>query len=218
MANNNDDYTISEHGDSSDEIGEMTPVPLIRKRGGHPAGQTSNPFEETMTQPAPAVIKAPVRVSWVWDYYIKKSNEKGEIRAYCQFIMENGEICNKNYKYDGSTGNLNYHIIKHGVTPPTESTTSITSEITSKSTQSITKIGQKEKEESTLRWILLTTQPLSTVIQKAYIEHMHIIDPEFIVPGERKIRMMIAQSYGYNKNKLMQLLKTAQSISLTTDL
>ena len=47
---------------------------------------------------------------------------------------------------------------------------------------------------------------------------MHIIDPEFIVPGERKIRMMIAQSYGYNKNKLMQLLKTAQSISLTTDL
>jgi len=30
--------------------------------------------------------------------------------------------------------------------------------------------------------------------------------------------MMIARSYGYNRNKLIQLLKTAKSISLTTDL
>ena len=29
---------------------------------------------------------------------------------------------------------------------------------------------------------------------------------------------MIARSYGYNRNKLIQLLKTAKSISLTTDL
>src|SRR6266498_814235 len=47
---------------------------------------------------------------------------------------------------------------------------------------------------------------------------MYIIDPEFIIPGEKKIRMMIAHSYGYNRDKLTQLLKTAQSISLTTDL
>ena len=47
---------------------------------------------------------------------------------------------------------------------------------------------------------------------------MHIIDPEFVVSGEKKLRMMIARSYGYNKEKLTQLLKTAQSISLTADL
>src|SRR6266498_1357180 len=47
---------------------------------------------------------------------------------------------------------------------------------------------------------------------------MYIIDLEFIIPGEKKIRMMIAYSYGYNRDKLTQLLKTAQSISLTTDL
>ena len=47
---------------------------------------------------------------------------------------------------------------------------------------------------------------------------MHIIDSEFVVLGERKLRMMIACSYGYNKEKLTQLLKTAQSISLTADL
>ncbi|GBC16409.2 hypothetical protein RIR_jg32264.t1 [Rhizophagus irregularis DAOM 181602=DAOM 197198] len=69
--------------------------------------------------------------------------------------------------------------------------------------------GQKEKELSLLRWILLTIQPLFTVIHKAYIEHMHIIDPLFTVFEEKKIRMMIACSYGYNRNKLKLLLKTA---------
>ena len=47
---------------------------------------------------------------------------------------------------------------------------------------------------------------------------MHIIDSEFVVPGEKKLRMIIARSYEYNKEKLTQLLKTAQSISLTADL
>ncbi len=132
---------------------------------------------------------------------------------YCQFIMENGEKCTKSYKYTGFTGNLNGHAIKHGIIPPSENF-----ETKSKSTQLTHKYEQKEKEESLLRWILLATQPLSTVTHKAYIEHMYIIDPEFIIPGEKKIRMMIAHSYGYNRDKLTQLLKTAQSISLTTDL
>src|ERR1700741_1700004 len=134
--------------------------------------------------PESSIVKPPTKVSWVWTYFIKKRNEKGEMHAYCQFEMENGEKCTKNYKYDGSTGNLSNHAIsKHGISPPLlESTSEI-----SKSVQPIcNKNGQKEKEESTLKWILLTTQPLSTVTHKAYIEHMYIIDPEFIVPGEKK--------------------------------
>jgi hypothetical protein len=229
MANSNDNYVIlSESENSNDEISNTSSGPLVKKKRGRPIKtkltstseilnqQTSNPsnsFVQTEIQPAP---KPQVKVSWVWDYYVKKQNDKGEMRAYCQFVMENGEKCLKSYKYDGSTGNLNYHIIKHGITPPTES---IISEIKEKPTQSISNHNsQKEKEESVLRWILLTTQPLSTVTHKAYIEHMQFIDPQFIVPGEKKIRMMIAHSYGYNRNKLKQLLKTAQSISLTTDL
>lgn len=69
------------------------------------------------------------------------------------------------------------------------------------------RMDKKKRKNPTLRWILSTTQPLSTVTHKAYIEHhIYIIDPEFIVPG-REIRMMIAQSYECNKNKLKQLLK-----------
>jgi hypothetical protein len=195
---------------SNDEIiNEIDQLPELES-----AIQTLILSEEQMVQPPLATIKSQKKNSWVWSYFIKKPNENGEMRAYCQFTMDNGEKCTKSYKYDGSTGNLGSHAIKHGIIPPTEGRSS------EKSTQSVItqKIGQKEKEESILRWILLTTQPLSTVTNKAYIEHMHIIDPEFNVPGEKKIRMMIAHSFGYNKNKLTQLLKTAQSISLTTDL
>jgi len=65
--------------------------------------------------------------------------------------MDNREKCTKNYKYNRLIGNLNYHAIKHGIILPTEI---IIPEIQEKSPH---KYKQKEKEESTLRWIFLTT-------------------------------------------------------------
>ena len=175
MANNSDDYTLSENEESrysSDENIEITPVPLIKKTRRRPAksskalgkqkvtsaneesltalessNQTSidssNPFVQI-----PVPSKPQVKSSWVWDYYIKRPNEKGEICAYCQFVLDNGEKCSKHYKYDGSTGNLNQHIIKHGITPPTESTLPENKPNPAQSMPS--NIGQKEKEKSTL--------------------------------------------------------------------
>jgi hypothetical protein len=225
-----EDYiTLSENENFSDEVTEITPVPQAKKKRGHPAKalekQKTSTSKETNQEsssqisddsnPFTVTAKPQAKMSWVWNYFIKKMNKKGEIRAYCQFVSENGEKCSANYKYDGSTGNLSYHAIsKHKINPPTAEGN--LSENNSKTASNSN--GQKEKELSTLQWILLTTQPLSTVTQKAYIDHMHIIDPQFIVPGEKKLRMMIARSYGYNKDKLKLLLKTANSISLTTDL
>ncbi|GBB89993.1 hypothetical protein RclHR1_16860005 [Rhizophagus clarus] len=160
MENNNDqDYiiTLSENEGSSDEIVEITPTPLAKKKRGPP--NDSNPFKQTA-----AIIKPQTKVSW--------------------FLLDDGEKCSKNYKYDGSTGNLSYHLVKHGIIPPLES--GIISPMHTQSASN--KNGQKEKELSTLRWILLTTQPLSTITQKAYIEHMYIIDPQFTVPGEKNGR------------------------------
>ena len=201
MAHSNDNYTLnnSQNENPNDEIIEIERDEISNQ-------ETTTISESTTIQFIP--IKPHSKMSWVWEYFVRKSNEKGEIRSYCCFEADNGEKCTKSYKYDGSTGNLSSHLIKHGILPPTSENP--------KSTHPIYK--QKEKEESILQWILLTTQPLSTVTNKAFIECMHHIDPQFIVPGERKIRMMIAQSYSYNKDKLIQLLKTAKSVSLTTDL
>lgn len=230
MEYDNNYVTLSENEHSSDE--EITPVPLARKKKGRPAKShgkqktTINASEDTNQESLsqtpndsdPNVTAKPqAKTSWVWDHFIKKTNDKGEVRAYCQFVSEDGKKCSSNYKYDGSTGNLSYHVVKHGITPPMESNLSANKLKTALSPQS-TSYVQKEKELSLLRWILLTTQPLSTVTQKAYIDHMSFMDPQFIVPGEKKLRIMIARSYGYNRDKLKLLLKTAQSISLTTDL
>ncbi|PKC54822.1 hypothetical protein RhiirA1_476623 [Rhizophagus irregularis] len=95
---------------------------------------------------------------------------------------------------------LLYHAIKHEIIPSTES---ITSDNKSKAIQStMSNInGQKEKELI----ISITIDSFNNPTSFYFFE-------------EKKIRMMIACSYGYNRNKLKLLLKTAQSISLTTDL
>ncbi|GES98504.1 zinc finger BED domain-containing protein 1-like [Rhizophagus clarus] len=211
MENNNDqDYiiTLSENEGSSDEIVEITPTPLAKKKRGRPAKLSKALGKQKMTNTTlESTDRAP-----------NDSNPFKQtaaiIKPQTKFLLDDGEKCSKNYKYDGSTGNLSYHFVKHEIISPLES--GIISPMHTQSASN--KNGQKEKELSTLWWILLTTQPLSTITQKAYIEHMYIIDPQFTVPGEKKLRMMIARSYGYNKEKLKLLLKTAQSISLTTDL
>ncbi|GES84622.1 zinc finger BED domain-containing protein 1-like [Rhizophagus clarus] len=211
MENNNDqDYiiTLSENEGSSDEIVEITPTPLAKKKRGRPAKLSKALGKQKMINTTlESTDRAP-----------NDSNPFKQtaaiIKPQTKFLLNDGEKCSKNYKYDGSTGNLSYHLVKHGIISPLKS--GIISPMHTQSASN--KNGQKEKELSTLRWILLTTQPLSTITQKAYIEHMYIIDPQFTVPGEKKLKMMIARSYGYNKEKLKLLLKTAQSISLTTDL
>src|ERR1043165_7091372 len=178
MAHNNDNYTFENYtldNSQNDEIIEIERSEISNQ-------ETATISELTTIQPIP--IKPHSKISWVWEYFVRKSNEKGEIRAYCCFEADNGEKCKKNYKYDGSTGNLSGHLIKHSILPPI-----------SKNSKSINPVyEQKEKEASILQWILLTMQPLSTVTDKAFIECM------------------------YNIDKLIQLLKTAKSVSLTTDL
>ncbi|CAJ0878963.1 15854_t:CDS:2, partial [Entrophospora sp. SA101] len=61
---------------------------------------------------------------------------------------------------------------------------------------------QKKKEEALLKWILKTNQPLSIVTNEAYIEKMKVFDPAFSVPGAKKLRTMIGNSYSFNKEAL----------------
>ncbi|PKB97200.1 hypothetical protein RhiirA5_433554, partial [Rhizophagus irregularis] len=49
-----------------------------------------NPFKLTTT-----MTKPQTKVSWVWEYFVRKQSENGEIRAYCQFISDNGENVQK---------------------------------------------------------------------------------------------------------------------------
>lgn len=67
--------------------------------------------------------------------------------------------------------------------------------------------------------MLLTNKSLRTIIEPEYREKMAGFDPAFVVPGEQKIRTMIAKSYQYNQKNLQNLLtETVDYVSLTMDL
>src|SRR3989337_3268527 len=69
-----------------------------------------------------------------------------------------------------------------------------------------------------LKWMLETNQPLSAVTNEAYKEKMTEFDPAFVIPGEKKIRVMIGKSFNYNQQILQNLIHViAQNISLTAD-
>src|SRR5215204_395278 len=107
MANNSDDYTLSENEESrysSDENVEITQVPLTKKTRGHPAKsskalgkqQVTSANEESLTAlesssqtsidssnpfvQMPVPPKPQIKSSWVWDYYIKNLMKKEKYR------------------------------------------------------------------------------------------------------------------------------------------
>ncbi|CAG8535628.1 5873_t:CDS:2 [Cetraspora pellucida] len=80
-------------------------------------------------------------------------------------------------------------------------------------------LRKKQCEEVVLKWMLLTNQPLSIVIDEAYKEKIAAFDPSFTISEEKKIRTMIAKSYNYNRENLKNLLnQTVKNVSLIMDL
>ncbi|CAJ0767069.1 20589_t:CDS:2, partial [Entrophospora sp. SA101] len=132
----------------------------------------------------------------------------GEELCICNILDKNGRCCKKTYKSFGySTGNLKRHLDEvHGINE-----VEIVGE-RKKSQRKITDYSQvthnhppyiqKKKEEALLKWILKTNQPLSIVTNEAYIEKMKVFDPAFSVPGAKKLRTMIGNSYSFNKEAL----------------
>ncbi|GBC35432.2 zinc finger BED domain-containing protein 1-like [Rhizophagus irregularis DAOM 181602=DAOM 197198] len=137
--------------------------------------------------------------------------EKGELpETNIKYKHKNGIKCGQEYKCGrsgSSTGNLIMHLRdKHNIVPDDDADIS-------------KKHIQKRCEEATLKWMLLTNQPLSAVTNEAYKEKMAEFDPSFIIPGEKKIRTMIVKSYKFNRENLQNLLtNTAENVSLTIDL
>ncbi|GBC41300.2 zinc finger BED domain-containing protein 1-like [Rhizophagus irregularis DAOM 181602=DAOM 197198] len=166
--------------------------------------------------------------SFTQEYFEKKANDKGEEIRVCNILDKNGIKCGQEYKCGrsgSSTGNLIMHLRdKHNIVPDDDADISKkprNSKITdfARSHKPHPKHIQKRHKEATLKWMLLTNQPLSAVTNEAYKEKMAEFDPSFIIPGEKKIRTMIVKSYKFNRENLQNLLtNTAENVSLTIDL
>ncbi|CAG8497805.1 299_t:CDS:2, partial [Racocetra persica] len=157
--------------------------------------------------------------SFTREYFEKIVNSTGEEVRVCKVQDENRKKCNQEYKNIGSsTGNLIAHFRDvHGIVSQDDIPRN------SKITDFIQKVRphpkhiQKRREEVLFKWMILTNQSLSTVIDNAYREKMSEFNPAFVVSSEKKIRTMIVKSYKYNRENLQNLVNIAESVSLTMD-
>ncbi|PKB95101.1 hypothetical protein RhiirA5_386229, partial [Rhizophagus irregularis] len=143
----------------------------------------------------------------------KGYNIKGEQTRTCIILDKNGNRCGKVYQNTGSsTENLVAHLrdVHQIIDENNENAlkklrnTKITD--FAQSRRPHPKHIQKQREESVLKWMLLTDQPLAAITNPAYKEKMSHFDPSFVVPGEQKIKTMIAKSYQHNYENLKNIL------------
>ncbi|PKK59760.1 hypothetical protein RhiirC2_719602 [Rhizophagus irregularis] len=166
--------------------------------------------------------------SFTQEYFEKEVNDKGEDIRICNILDGSSIKCGQEYKCGksgSSTGNLIMHLRdKHNIVSSDDADISKkprNSKITdfARNHKPHPKHIQKRREEATLKWMLLTNQPLSAVTNEAYKEKMAEFDPSFIILGEKKIRTMVVKSYKFNWENLQNLLtETAENVSLTIDL
>ncbi|PKK55787.1 hypothetical protein RhiirC2_722260, partial [Rhizophagus irregularis] len=166
--------------------------------------------------------------SFTQEYFEKEVNDKGEDIRICNILDGSSIKCGQEYKCGksgSSTGNLIMHLRdKHNIVSSDDADISKkprNSKITdfARNHKPHPKHIQKRREKATLKYMLLTNQPLSAVTNEAYKEKMAEFDPSFIIPGEKKIRIMVVKSYKFNRENLQNLLtETAENVSLTIDL
>ncbi|CAG8774214.1 13048_t:CDS:2, partial [Rhizophagus irregularis] len=128
--------------------------------------------------------------SFTKQYFEKGFNIKGEETRICTILSKDGNRCGQMYRNTGSsTGNLIAHLRDiHQIIDEDNHdgennykrlrNTKITDY--ARSHHPHPKHIQKQQEESLLRWMLLTDQPISTVTNPAYKEKMSQFDPSFV--------------------------------------
>ncbi|CAG8706944.1 5843_t:CDS:2 [Rhizophagus irregularis] len=141
--------------------------------------------------------------SFTQEYFEKEVNDKGEDIRICNILDGSGIKCGQEYKCGksrSSTGNLIVHLRdKYNIVSSDDADISKkprNSKITdfARNHKPHPKHIQKRREEATLKWMLLTNQPLSAVTNEAYKEKMAEFDPSFIIPGEKKIRTIVVKN------------------------
>lgn len=68
-------------------------------------------------------------------------------------------------------------------------------------------------------WVVLDSQPLSTVQSKTFWHFIHELDSAFIMPSQETVKKIIYDAFNYSFSQLKQLLlMNAAFISLTMNL
>ena len=152
------------------------------------------------------------KVSDVWNYFVKKKEEK---KAQCK-------ICGKQLAYHGGTSNLRDHLTNiHPVKYQGCSSTSTSIEGPMDrmfKTKCCSNARSKEITDKIVNMIVRDTRPIRIVECEGFRELIHCLEPGFVMPSRQSIKLIVFRKHQECKSKLTTLLSSVTSLSLTTDI
>ena len=159
-------------------------------------------------------FKGKKKVSDVWNYFVKKKEEK---KAQCK-------LCGKQLAYHGGTSNLRDHLTNiHPVKYQPQGCSSM-----SKSkegpmdrmfkTKCCSNTRSKEITDKIVNMIVMDTRPIRMVECEGFRELIHCLEPGFVMPSRQSIKLIVFRKHQEGKSKLTNLLSSVNALSLTTDI
>lgn len=170
---------------------------------------------------APAIPSLRRERSNVWDIF-KKITDGGKVKAFCT-------LCKKNLAYNGSTtSNLRDHMDWHkkqsaklnpATTPGETKPQQVTLDMLMSPNFSRPCPFPKATRITDLlaKWCWRDGRPMSIVSDSGLQELVHFFEPGYEFPSSRHIAKLIKLSYSDAVDKLVALLGSATTISLTCD-
>jgi zinc finger BED domain-containing protein 1 (E3 SUMO-protein ligase ZBED1) len=164
-----------------------------------------------------------VEESWVWKFITRIRNKDNRVTdVFCTI-----SLCAKHFSPNTSTTNIGNHLrtshkitkdnykVKLGITR-----VPLTQKPLDEFLKSSTPHGKEKTGRLTnalIQWLVKDTQPLSTVEKESFRDFMKAVDPCYKVPCEHTVKTIIAAKFENGKEKLTNILREANSISLTLD-
>ena len=159
-------------------------------------------------------FKGKKKVSDVWNYFVKKKEEK---KAQCK-------LCGKQLAYHGGTSNLRDHLTNiHPVKYQPQGCSSM-----SKSkegpmdrmfkTKCCSNTRSKEITDKIVNMIVIDTRPIRMVECEGFRKLIHCLEPGFVMPSRQSIKLIVFRKHQEGKSKLTNLLSSVNALSLTTDI
>ncbi|CAM4480223.1 unnamed protein product [Leuciscus chuanchicus] len=77
---------------------------------------------------------------------------------------------------------------------------------------------QRELDEALINMVVKDLQPFTIVDDEGFREFVNKLDPSYVLPSRKVLKIMVSEKYNKAKEKTMEDLQKAEFVSLTADM
>ncbi|XDV36064.1 hypothetical protein PO909_005915 [Leuciscus waleckii] len=79
-------------------------------------------------------------------------------------------------------------------------------------------VRQRELDEALINMVVKDLQPFTIVDDEGFREFVNKLDPSYVLPSRKVLKIMVSEKYNKAKEKTMEDLQKAEFVSLTADM